>query len=434
VAATVPELLRRAGAADLAEQWNADPLDADGGRWRETAPAMPSDARFRALGVLDRETQLLEPPSLEAVGTALTAVGADALVYLCPGLDGAPGLALIVEPEGRVDALDLPALTGDWAVPSAVQRAVAARDVGPATAAPAIGRTLADVCRTGWDAVIGPLLDHWRPGHTGEPHLVLVPAGALATVPWHAAHGDGRWAIDEATFSYIASARLLIEVAGRTMPTPTDVGLVIGNPDTGDPAQALPGAGAEAGMIFRTHYAAGRYCGRPDDPAVATGGPGTPGDVLGWLAAAGTPPATVLHLACHGVIRADGSASSYLLLAGGEQVSAEEIMRTAAARPAGSALGLVSLAACTTHRAGRAYDESVTLSTAFLVAGATTAIGSLWPVPDGATARLMIAFHDNLAGRGMPPHAALRTVQRSMRDISDDATLANWAGFVHLGW
>jgi CHAT domain-containing protein len=162
-------------------------------------------------------------------------------------------------------------------------------------------------------------------------------------------------------------------------------------------------------------------------------GRGRPDDVFAWLTGAGTPPATVLHLACHGVVRSDGPASSYLVLAGGAQVSAEELLRAAAARPPGRSLGLVSLAACTSHRAGRAYDEAVTLSTAFLVAGATTAVGSLWPVPDRETARLMVAFHGNLAGRGMPPHRALREAQRAMRDADDDTTLAHWAGFVHLG-
>ncbi|MEV4350729.1 CHAT domain-containing protein [Actinoplanes sp. NPDC049596] len=430
VAATVPGLLRAAGETGLAGQWNAGPADTDAAGWRTATPAMPSDARYRALGVLEREATLFDPPPAEAVGDALTAVGADALVYLFPGAGGEAGFALLVEPGGRIGALDLPGLTGDWSDPETLQRAIGARDLGPVPDDPRTERTLADVCRDAWHVAIGPLLDHWRSGHHGEPHLVLVPDGALAAVPWHAAHSGDRWAIDEAAFSYIASARLLVDVARRSAPPPGAVGLVIGNPDTGDPAGALPGAGVEATTIFRRHYAAGRYCGRPG-PAVLADGPGRPQDVYDWLTATGTPPATVLHLACHGVIRADGPASSYLLLAHGARVSAEDLLRAAADRPAARSPGLVSLAACTTHRAGRAYDEAVTLSTAFLVAGASTAIGSLWPVPDRATARLMVAFHDNLAAPGRPPHAALRSAQRAMRD--DGATLVDWAGFVHLG-
>ncbi|MBL7262300.1 CHAT domain-containing protein [Paractinoplanes lichenicola] len=303
------------------------------------------------------------------------------------------------------------------------------RDLGAASEDAGVGANLAEACRAAWTVAIRPLLDHWRSSRPGEPHFVLVPDGALATVPWHAAHGGGRWAIDEASFSYIASGRLLVEAARRPEPARGDVGLVIGNPDTGVASQALPNAGAEASTIFRKHYASGRFCGRPADPAVVAAGPGLPGDVLDWLAASGAEPATVLHLACHGVIRADGPASSYLLLAEGTQVSAEELLRAASGRSP----GLVSLAACTTHRAGRAYDEAVTLSTGFLVAGATTAIGSLWPVPDLETAHLMVAFHDNLAGAGMPPHVALREAQRAIRDPADDTTLTHWAGFVHLG-
>ncbi|MBL7252686.1 hypothetical protein JKJ07_00005, partial [Actinoplanes sp. LDG1-01] len=126
VAGTVPDLLRAADAGDLADEWSADPAPAAGGDWRTGTPVMPSDARRRALQVLAREATLFEPPTVEQVGAALRSVGADALVYLFPGT---PGFALLVSPDGRIDTLDLPALTGDWAAPAAVQAAVASRGV-----------------------------------------------------------------------------------------------------------------------------------------------------------------------------------------------------------------------------------------------------------------------------------------------------------------
>ena len=135
-------------------------------------------------------------------------------------------------------------------------------------------------------------------------------------------------------------------------------------------------------------------------------------------------------------MRADGPTTSSLHLAGGAPLSAEEILHAAARRPAGLSAGLVVLAACTTHLAGRSYDEAVTLSTAFLVAGASTAIGSLWRVPDAETARLMVAFHENLAVHGMLPRPALRAAQRWLRDGGDgvsEESLRSWAGFAHLG-
>ncbi|GIF73007.1 CHAT domain-containing protein [Asanoa siamensis] len=429
VAATVPDLLRRADEPLLADEWVAASAGARASSdWRSAAPIVPTDLRYRALHVLRRESTLFDPPSIDTLRGALAAVEADGLVYLFPGTDEGPGLALVVEADGHVGSLDLPDLTGDWSGPAAVRAAT--REIGP-TAPAETSRRLADDCAGAWDVAIGPLLDDWRRRHAGEPHLVLVLDGSLATVPWHAAHSRGtapRWAIDEAEFSYIASGRLLVDVARRDVPTPSGAGLVIGNPGTGDPRDDLPGAGEEASTIYRRHYAAGRYCGRPADPAVRADGTGTPRDVLGWLTDDAAGP--VLHLACHGDVSADGPASSSLLLADGAVLSAEEILR---GRPGRGAGGLVTLAACTTHRAARAHDEAVTLSTAFLVAGAATTIGSLWSVPDRGTARLMVAFHDNLAGRGMPPRRALREAQRAMRDVGDGTTLADWAGFVHLG-
>jgi hypothetical protein len=97
--------------------------------------------------------------------------------------------------------------------------------------------------------------------------------------------------------------------------------------------------------------------------------------------------------------RANGCADSGVLLTFADAVYASPNRRCG---------GIVTLAACTTHRPDRAYDEAVTLSTAFLVAGAGTAIGSLWQVPDDGTARRMVAFHHNLVSLACHPRAALR--------------------------
>jgi hypothetical protein len=429
VAATVPDLLRRAGEPDLAREWAAA---SHGQRassdWRSAAPTVPSDLRFRALRALREESTLFDPPSIEAVCKAVSAVGADCLVYVFPGVEDGAGLALLVHADGRLESLDLPDLVGDWSVPAAVQSVT--RDVRPPpghSVTATVGRNLAEACTAAWDVAVGPILDHWYGASPREPRMVLVLGGSLATVPWHAAHsGDGRrWAIDEAELSYIASGRLLVDLADRDVADPRGAALVIGNPDTDGAGTDLPGAGDEASTIFRRYYAAGRFCGQPVGSGIPVGGRGTPQDVIDWLDGSGS----VLHLACHGVVSAEGPASSLLLLADGSTVSAEEILRNPVRRPC----GVVTLAACTTHRAGRAYDEAVTLATAFLVAGVATSIGSLWPVPDDGTARLMVAFHGNLVDGGMPPRQALRAAQRAMRDAGGDAGLAEWAGFVHLG-
>jgi CHAT domain-containing protein len=115
-----------------------------------------------------------------------------------------------------------------------------------------------------------------------------------------------------------------------------------------------------------------------------------------------------------------------------------------------SRLGTVLLAACATHIAGRSYDASFSLSTAFLVAGARSVIGSLWAVQSASTGVLMYELHRQLTAAGLDPAAALRQAQLWMLDpdrpvdgLPEELTeglplggLADpyrWAGFAHLG-
>ncbi|MFD0429574.1 CHAT domain-containing protein [Streptomyces zhihengii] len=115
-------------------------------------------------------------------------------------------------------------------------------------------------------------------------------------------------------------------------------------------------------------------------------------------------------------------------------------------------LELVVLAACRTNVSGHGYDEAYSLSTAFLVAGARSVVGSLWPVPDDATSLLMYMTHHYLSREGLPPGSALRRAQLWMLDTGRQAPpgmptdmvarvgdikaddLVGWAGFTHLGW
>ncbi|MFD9069352.1 CHAT domain-containing protein, partial [Streptomyces lasiicapitis] len=90
-------------------------------------------------------------------------------------------------------------------------------------------------------------------------------------------------------------------------------------------------------------------------------------------------------------------------------------------------------------------------ATAFLVAGARSVVGTLWPVPDDATSVLMFMAHHYLRAEGEPPARALRRAQSWMLDPDrvlppalpvslahrarriDPDDLSAWAGFTHLG-
>ncbi|MFF8920556.1 CHAT domain-containing protein [Streptomyces albidoflavus] len=460
---SVPARLRAAatagpGAPDpallgLVADWEAAVRPTPG----QETPSVPSALRRRVLDALAAHggsgDRLLEPPSPDDVAEALRRAGHDALVYLVAGGQGRGGHALVLTRKGELHTLRLPRLNEDAPPLRAHLDAQqhAARDLGPAPAAtpppgPAPRRTLDDLAAWAWPTAVGPLLAELAPAGR-PPRLVLVPMGALGVVPWHAAWtgtGRRRYALQEAEFSYAASARLYCESAARAPATGTGPALVVGDP-TGD----LPGAGEEAVAVHRAFHPDGRYLGRRSAPP--PDGPGTPAEVLAWLrstAGAGAPPgAGVLHLACHATVTPTERHSAGLELAGG-RLTAEEL--TEAAEAAGARLGLVVLAACRSHVSGRGHNEAYSLATAFLVAGAHTVLGSLWQVPDDATSVLMYLTHRHLR-EGDPPVAALRRAQlvlvdpgraglgelppalaaRAARIDPDDLT--GWAAFAHLG-
>jgi CHAT domain-containing protein len=165
----------------------------------------------------------------------------------------------------------------------------------------------------------------------------------------------------------------------------------------------------------------------------------------------GAQPPPVQHLACHAFIE-DSPARTYLLLAGMQQLTVGDLLIAAGGRRPEAPGATVSLAACTTNLAGRQHDESLTLATAFLVAGSASVVGSLWQVPDLRTALLMFMTHHYLQEAGATARDALRRAQlwmldpgRALPDSMPDALarLAHttdltaphgWAGFTHQGW
>jgi len=98
---------------------------------------------------------------------------------------------------------------------------------------------------------------------------------------------------------------------------------------------------------------------------------------------------------------------------------------------------LVVLSACQTAK-GEVHNGkgSKSLQFAFQLAGARTLVGSLWDVPDQATALLTIDFFKNLAD-GQDKAAALCKAQREMinyrRSLFQDDHPVYWAGLSLTG-
>jgi tetratricopeptide (TPR) repeat protein len=472
VSASVPRRLRDAGRADLAGEWERTliraraavaagaPAPIEMGAGGMELP-IPSDLRHRTLQALTvrkaagpRE-QLLEAPSIGEIHGALAAIGADALVYLTPGTATTPGSALIVrsgqapsqlplhqlriEPGGELDAYAyaLGALGGP-------------ADDGTKTGRDRWRAALARLHPWSWRVAMGPLLAETATWELGRPPwLVLAPAGQLGLVPWHAAStsaaGRTRHALEEATLSSTPSARLLCDVARRGTAVRNGRAFVLGNP-TGD----LPYAAREAHQVLDAFYPDGVYMGR--DPSGTAVADGAPAEILAHMPSAEAPGMPVLHFACHAVAVSEPPAGSHLRVGGSQRLTVERLLDHARGRDPDRPGPLVVLSACTTDLPGQDYDEALTLATGFLVAGAASAVGSLWQVPDWRTAMLMFMFHHYVRQACMKPGTALRAAQLWMLDTdreppegmppelacrSGEAGLADpgaWAAFVHRGW
>ncbi|GGM76334.1 CHAT domain-containing protein [Dactylosporangium sucinum] len=441
-AGTVHAALADRGEPALAAQWLA------GERFDYQDPQFEvSDLRHRVVAALARGEdtagagELFAPVTAEEIRAALAAAGRDALVYLVAGEGVEPGYAVVVAVGGGIELLPLPGLRAGDSPLGWYLHTYHGAQVLTGGDTDAWRWSLSQLSAWAWRAGLEAVVEHCQGLALGRPpRLVLVPTGSLAVVPWHAAWrlvdgAERRYAVQDVAVSYAASARTWCDAVGRG-PVTAGPALIIADP-TGD----LPSAVDEADGIRRAFYPHAGYLG-----GSAGDGSGTPGEVLAWLAAADEPPAAVLHAACHGVVEPDRPSESHLRLAGGV-LRADDLIRLAVRH---RRIGTVVLAACTTNVAGAEYDEALTLSTAFQVAGATSVVGSLWAVPSASTGLLMYMLHHFLRETPGEPGEALRRAQLWMLDPrrtvpAGAAPLARqvdldrlaepyrWAGFAHLG-
>ena len=95
---------------------------------------------------------------------------------------------------------------------------------------------------------------------------------------------------------------------------------------------------------------------------------------------------------------------------------------------------VVVLSACDTAR-GRSYPSEgvIGLTEAFLIAGASSVVSSLWKVDDAATAELMYKFYRHMVDGKKSPPAALRAAQLEMLKQPAYSDPYVWAAFVIQG-
>jgi hypothetical protein len=399
---------------------------------------------------------LLTPRAQEITAILVTASSVDGLVYLVPSAaDDAPAHAVVFRAglSGAAEVLMLPdARTGPGSVLgdylAAFGTALDEHDPGERNEDGFRGtphgqvwaRSLDELGAWTYSHVVEPLVAHtrdWTPGRA--PRLVLVPLGDLAAIPYAAAWtedpgqpGGRRYAIHDLVLSQAVSARLLGEVVRRPHQPLTERVVLVP-----DPTGEFPYARATGRRLVMDLYSQAEVYGRREP-----NGPASTENILGALPGRERQGASLLHLSTH----ATTEPMARLQTQDG-WLELTTILERARGRPADSAGGLIITNACLTDSTHSHYDESVTLATALLTAGATGVIGTRWPIDDDTTAILTHHLHHRLAS-GNRPAEALRLAQLDMLDPRPRPGLhphmaalpaarvahpASWAAFVHHG-
>lgn len=233
--------------------------------------------------------------------------------------------------------------------------------------------------------------------------LIVIPTGPLFGVPFSALRFGGEYLIERHAICLAPSASMWLGLAGRTAQKDLNAA-VIGHSD-----QAIPFAEDEAREVAAIL----------DSREVLTGPAAT---TESFKRAAGS--AGLLHVACHGLFRADNPMYSSLQLADG-RVTAADVAKMRLNSE------LVTLSACETGRSEIAGgDEMLGLARGFLSAGARGLIMSLWNVSDRHTIGLMRRFYSEMQ-RTHNAQASLQSTQVEM--LARGLHPYFWAPFCYIG-
>jgi tetratricopeptide (TPR) repeat protein len=223
--------------------------------------------------------------------------------------------------------------------------------------------------------------------------LTIVPYGPLHALPFHALYDGSHFLIEEFQVSYLPASSLLkssaaIEVASGDQGCSTPAlqqPLIFGYSGHGHLQRALAEAKTLATMLEgRCYLEKEATIARLIEEA-----PGSP----------------IIHLATHGHSRLDAPNFSSVLLADGQFNALDAFSLDL------KDCELVTLSGCETGLAlSGGGDEQLGLGRAFLAAGATSLVISLWPVEDNATNELMQLFYQHLL-HGESRAQALRAAQ-----------------------
>ncbi len=264
-------------------------------------------------------------------------------------------------------------------------------------------------------------------------HVVIVPDGLLAQVPFELLRVGDRPLVEHAAVSYTPTAATLLHQhepsSWLRWPWQTEL-RVFADPVFSESAlddveavrRGVRSTRAEASLI------AGELSGRT---IFYLGADNQKRYLLGR-----GEQAPLLHLATHAFADATAMEQSRIVFspASSGSTAADYLFLNEAYELPLAGVELAVLSACDTGRGPLARGEGVqSFSRAFLAAGARSTVTTLWRVADSPTTQLMSVFYHHLQ-RGVPRDQALRLAK--LRFLESGGPLAHphyWAAFVITG-
>ncbi len=258
-----------------------------------------------------------------------------------------------------------------------------------------------------YDLLVAPIAS-LLPSPSGS--LTIVPYGPLHKLPFHALYNGSRFLIEDFQINYLPASSFLAHLEppnGKYGTGPTGTSsysnsnhangssphkgertkppLVLGYSGKGHLQRALDEAKAVATLLDG-------HCYLEDEATIAR-------------LIADAPGSPIIHLATHGLSRLDAPNFSFVRLADGQLNAIDAFSLNL------QSCDLVTLSGCETGLAlSGGGDEQLGLGRAFLAAGASSLVMSLWPVEDNATNELMQLFYQRLLS-GDSKTRALREAQ-----------------------
>jgi CHAT domain-containing protein len=247
--------------------------------------------------------------------------------------------------------------------------------------------------------------------------LTIVPFGRLHKLPFHALHDGLHFLIENYQVNYLPASSLLLHTgvqesnhaASDRAVTSAKAPLIFGFSGNGHLPRVHDEAEAVAELLDG-------HCYLEEEATIARLIEQVPGS-------------PIIHLATHGESRLDAPNFSHVRLADGQLNAIDAFSLDL------SQCELVTLSGCETGLAlSSGGDEQLGLGRAFLAAGATSMVMSLWQVEDTATNELMKVFYRYLLA-GESRVQALRAAQCDLLQQTESIYIHPyfWAAFRLVG-